>query len=57
MNGKGSSVKGVNYLFDTLMSSSLDEPGVLYPLIAEKITFDPEHTNFAVFHLNPQGTF
>lgn len=57
MNGKGSSVEGVNYLFDTLMSSSLDEPGVLYPLIAEKITFDPEHTNFAVFHLNPKARF
>lgn len=57
MNGKGSSVEGVNYLFDSLMDSSLDEPGVMYPLLAEKVTFDPDHTNFVIYHLNPQARF
>ena len=57
MNGKGSSVAGVNFLFDTLMSSSLDEPSVMYPLLAEKVTYDPEHTQFIIYHLNPKARF
>ncbi|OTG78463.1 ABC transporter substrate-binding protein [Acinetobacter sp. ANC 5054] len=57
MNGKGSSVEGVNFLFDTLLSPSLDEPGVMYPLIAEKVTLDPKKTNFVIFHLNPKARF
>lgn len=57
MNGKGSAAEGVNYLFDTLMSSSLDEPGVMYPLIAEKVTYDPEQPQYVIFHLNPKARF
>lgn len=57
MNGKGTSTEGVNYLFDSLMSSSLDEPGVMYPLLAEKVTFDPEKTQYVLFHLNPKARF
>ncbi|NHB57820.1 ABC transporter substrate-binding protein [Acinetobacter sp. 194] len=57
MNGKGSSTEGVNYLFDTLMESSLDEPSVMYPLLAEKVTFDPVKTKYVIFHLNPKAKF
>ncbi|WP_338562847.1 extracellular solute-binding protein [Acinetobacter sp. KS-LM10] len=57
MNGKGSSVDGTNYLFDTLMDNSLDEPSVLYPLLAEKVTYDPIKTKFIIFHLNPKAKF
>jgi len=57
MNGKGSSTEGVNYLFDTLMENSLDEPGVMYPLLAEKVTYDPDKTKFVIFHLNPKAQF
>lgn len=57
MNGKGSAADGVNYLFDSLMSSSLDEPGVMYPLLAEKATFDPKKTAYVIFHLNPKAKF
>jgi len=57
MNGKGSSVDGVNYLFDSLMSSSLDEPGVMYPLLATSVTFDPHKTAYVIFHLNPKAKF
>lgn len=57
MNGKGSAAEGVNYLFDTLMSSSLDEPGVMYPLIAEKVSYDPEQPQYVIFHLNPKARF
>ena len=57
MNGKGSSTEGVNFLFDTLMDNSLDEAGVLYPLLAEKVTFDPNKTKFVIFQLNPKARF
>ena len=57
MNGKGSATDGVNYLFDSLMTSSLDEPGVMYPLLAEKVTYDPKQTKFVIFHLNPKARF
>jgi microcin C transport system substrate-binding protein len=57
MNGKGSSADGVNYLFDSLMSSSLDEPGVMYPLLATSATFDPKKTSYVIFNLNPKARF
>ena len=57
MNGKGSSTEGAEHLFDSLMSSSLDEPGVMYPLLAEKVTFDPDQTQYVIFHLNPKARF
>lgn len=57
MNGKGSSIEGIEHLFDSLMSSSLDEPGVMYPLLAEKVTYDPDQTQYVIFHLNPKARF
>lgn len=57
MNGKGSSTEGVNYLFDTLMDRSLDEPRVMYPLLAEKVSYDPDHLKYVIFHLNPKARF
>jgi microcin C transport system substrate-binding protein len=57
MNGKGTPSTGNNYLFDTLMSKSLDEPSVMYPLLAEKVTYDPKKPNFVIFHLNPRAQF
>ncbi|ENX01989.1 hypothetical protein F899_01167 [Acinetobacter sp. CIP 101934] len=57
MNGKGTAADGVEYLFDTLMVSSLDEPGVMYPLLAEKVTYDPKKTAYVIYHLNPKARF
>ncbi|MEB3792116.1 extracellular solute-binding protein [Acinetobacter sp. IK40] len=57
MNGKGSSTEGVNYLFDSLMDRSLDEPRVMYPLLAEKVSYDPDHLQSIIFHLNPKARF
>lgn len=57
MNGKGAWVEGTDYLFDSLMSKSYDEPNVFYPLLAEKVTFDPNKTHFVIFHLNPKARF
>src|SRR5690606_28147330 len=57
MNGKGNVTEGINYIFDSLLSKSLDEPGVYYPLLAEKVSFDPEQTAYIIFHLNPKARF
>ncbi|WP_445403693.1 extracellular solute-binding protein [Acinetobacter vivianii] len=57
MNGKGSSTEGVNYLFDSLMDRSLDEPRVMYPLLAEQVSYDPDHLQTVTFHLNPKARF
>ena len=57
MNGKGTAADGVEYLFDTLMVSSLDEPSVMYPLLAEKVTYDPKKTAYVIYHLNPKARF
>ncbi len=39
------------------MSSSLDEPAVMYPLLAEKVSYDPKNFNAIIFHLNPKARF
>ena len=57
MNGKGSSIEGVNYLFDSLMDRSLDEPRVMYPLLAEKVSYDLDDLKQVTFHLNPKARF
>lgn len=57
MNGKGSYADGIDHVFDSLMSRSLDEPGVMYPLLAEKVTFDPKQSDYIIFHLNPKARF
>ncbi|ALH95787.1 extracellular solute-binding protein [Acinetobacter equi] len=57
MNGKGTPTSGNKYLYDTLMTKSLDEPAVMYPLLAEKVTYDPKQPKFVIFHLNPKAKF
>lgn len=57
MNGKGSYAEGSELLFDSLMSRSLDEPGVMYPLLASRASLDPQQTNFVIFDLNPRARF
>ncbi|MCH4246569.1 MAG: extracellular solute-binding protein [Acinetobacter populi] len=57
MNGKGSPADGVQFLYDKLMSSSLDEPGVMYPMLATSATYDPDKPKYVIFHLNPKARF
>ncbi|AOA58886.1 extracellular solute-binding protein [Acinetobacter larvae] len=57
MNGAGSYTEGVNFLFDSLMARSLDEAGVMYPLLAEKVSYDADNLQEIIFHLNPQASF
>lgn len=39
------------------MTQSLDEVGVLYPLLAERVSYDPERTRSITFYLNPKARF
>ena len=57
MNGLGSVTEGAHYLFDSLLAKSMDEPGVFYPLLAEKISYNPKQTDSAIFHIHPQAKF
>ena len=43
-------------LYDTLMTGSLDETDVLYPLIAEKVEYSDDYS-WVVFHINPAARF
>ncbi len=53
---KGQSAAGIGYLYDTLMTSSSDEPFTKYGLIAEKIEY-PDDRSYVIFHLNPKAKF
>lgn len=57
MNGKGAAAEGVQYLYDSLMTSSYDEAAVAYPLLAKSVSYDPDKPKFATFHLNPKAKF
>lgn len=57
MNGKGTAADGINFMFDTLMSNSLDEAGVMYPLLAQSVSYDPKQTQSVIFNLNPKARF
>lgn len=54
---KGQSVIGTDYLFDSLTTASLDEPFARYPLLAERITSDPQDGSWIIYHLNPRARF
>jgi microcin C transport system substrate-binding protein len=53
----GTPAYGTAYLFDSLLSSSLNEPSVSYGLLADRITRDPKDTSWVVFHINPKAYF
>lgn len=53
---KGVAAAGVNYLYDTLLEGSLDEPFSMYGLLAEKMEWS-EDRDWIVFHLRPQARF
>lgn len=57
LNGKGTPAEGVGLMYDSLMASSLNEPGVRYPLLAERVTADPNDPSYVIYHLNPKARF
>ena len=57
LNGKGTPAEGLGLVYDTLMSPSLDEPGIRYPLLAERVTYDPDDSSYVIYHINPKARF
>ena len=53
----GVAMRGTEYLYDTLLTGSLNESFVMYPQLAEKMTYDPEDTSWIIYHINPKAKF
>lgn len=53
----GVPVIGTDYLYDTLMTGSLNEAFTMYPQLATSVTYDPDDTSWIIYHLNPAARF
>jgi microcin C transport system substrate-binding protein len=53
---KGNPVDRIGLLYDTLTTSSQDEPFTQYGLVAEKIEY-PEDRSWVAYHINPNARF
>lgn len=53
----GTPVIGTEYLFESLMTGSLDEAFVQYPLLADTVTYDPADPSWVIYHINPNAYF
>ncbi|NIB43872.1 ABC transporter substrate-binding protein [Pseudomaricurvus alkylphenolicus] len=53
---KGTPATGLGLIYDTLMTSSADEPFTEYGLLATKVEY-PEDRSWVIFHLNPEARF
>lgn len=53
----GVAMVGTDYLYDTLMTGSLNEAFTMYPQLADKVTYDPEDTSWIIYHINPAARF
>lgn len=53
----GVAMVGTDYLYDTLMTGSLNEAFTMYPQLASKVTYDPDDTSWIIYHVNPAARF
>ncbi|MGP4118619.1 extracellular solute-binding protein [Psychrobacter aquimaris] len=53
----GVAMIGTDYLYDTLMTGSLNEAFTMYPQLASKVTYDPDDTSWIIYHINPAARF
>ena len=53
---KGTPATDLGLIYDTLLTSSGDEPSTYYGLVAESIEY-PEDRSWVIFHLNPKARF
>src|SRR6476661_8341325 len=51
---KGTLVQGIDFVFDTLLTSALDEVSSVYGLLAESVSF-PEDLSSVTFRLRPEA--
>lgn len=54
---QGVAATGTFYLYDTLMTSSLDVDGALYPQLAEAVSFHPDDHRWVIYHIHPKARF
>ncbi len=53
----GVAATGTFYLYDTLMAGSLDEVNVLYPQLADAVSYHPDEPDWVIYHINPKARF
>ncbi len=53
----GVAMIGTDYLYDTLMTGSLNEAFTMYPQLATGVTYDPDDASWIIYHLNPAARF
>lgn len=53
----GVAMVGTDYLYDTLMTGSLNEAFTMYPQLASKVTYNPDDTSWIIYHINPAARF
>lgn len=53
----GTPVTGTDYLYESLMTGSLNEGTLQYPLLANNVTYDPADPSWIIYHINPHAKF
>ncbi|WP_201526018.1 extracellular solute-binding protein [Psychrobacter frigidicola] len=53
----GVAMIGTDYLYDTLMTSSLNEAFTMYPQLASSVTYDPDDSSWIIYHIDPAARF
>lgn len=53
----GVAMIGTDYLYDTLMTGSLNEAFTMYPQLASEVTYDPDDSSWIIYHINPAARF
>lgn len=53
----GVAMVGTDYLYDTLMTGSLNEAFTMYPQLATGVTYDTDDASWIIYHLNPKAKF
>lgn len=53
----GVAMIGTDYLYDTLMTGSLNEAFTMYPQLASRVTYDPDDTSWIIYHIDPAARF
>ena len=53
----GVAMIGTDYLYDTLMTGSLNEAFTMYPQLATSVTYDPDDSSWIIYHINPAARF
>lgn len=54
---KGTPATGTFYLYDTLMTGSLNQNHVLYPQLARAVTYDKSDKSWVIYHIHPKARF